>query len=150
MGNLTNVNMGAASPFSTISVPVVTEVGAGPLPVAEAPIIGRRRVRAIKGARPCDRYVSAPVSGDSLRDDGILDGDQAILKLTFELSEVTQGRLVVVRCPGGNLMKHFHLTDDGMVRLASANPEYPDLYFELQDVEVQAIVVRTERVREWN
>lgn len=125
---------------------VAAEVGAG-ASVEYLPFVRKRKIRAVEGARPFDKFISTRVAGDSLRDDGILDGDYAICRLTFKLSEVTNGRLVIVRTPCGLLVKHFYLTDDGFVRLVSANPKYPDLHFEINDVEVQALVVRTER--EW-
>ncbi len=143
--NCPHLNFMVATP-----IPIVEEVGAGTTPLEERLITGHRIIRPLKNQRQFDRPVVAPVTGDSLKDDNILDGDYAVLKLNFELEEVTDGRLVVVKCPAGVIMKHFHLTEDGRVRLRSANIDYPDLYFDLEDVEIQAVVMRTDRSIEWN
>jgi SOS-response transcriptional repressor LexA len=140
--------MQAGSTFSpeTIEVIMVEAIGAGSTPLTESHITGKRLIRTAKSQRHFDRVISAPIVGESLKDDGIAEGDFAILKLNFETSELTCGRLVIIRCPAGVVIKHFHLTGDGQVRLASANSKYPDLYFDLEDVKIEAIVLRVERV----
>lgn len=135
--------------YETVEVLAVDQVGAGSTPLLESRIRGKRKVRAVRGAKPTDRFLCAPILGDSLRDDGILTGDLAILKTTFERHEIKDGQLVAVRCPAGNIIKHFFHEAHGVVRLASANDDYPDLYFDEEDVEIEAVVVRTERVIEW-
>lgn len=111
----------------------------------QLPIQEWRDITPLKNSRPFDRYCSARVSGNSLYDDGIYDGDYIIARLNFELSEITPGKLVVVLTPYGLLVKHVYFTLDGRVRLVSANPVYDDLLFDAVDVEVQGIVVRVER-----
>ena len=127
-----------------IDVPHISEVGAG-TSVEYLPYIRKRRIRKVKNARPSDRFISTRIAGDSLSGHGIFDGDHAICRITFDMSEVTDGRLVVARTPGGRVVKHFHLTEDGRIRLESANPHYKDLYYELQDVVIEALVIRTEK-----
>lgn len=122
----------------------VAEVGAGSS-VEYLPFIRRRKIRRVKDARQSDRFIATRVVGNSLSGDGINNGDYAICKITFEMHEVRSGRLVIVKTPLGLLIKHFYLMNDGSIRLASANSDYPDLFFELEDVEIQAVVVRTER-----
>lgn len=103
-------------------------------------------------SKSSDELVSVTVSGDSLIEDNIFDGDRLILRLTFEASEVRNGRLVVVSLPDGGLtVKHFYLEERGeefRVRLAAANPAYPDMEFDLDEVEVKALVI--ESVRSWD
>lgn len=111
------------------------------------PFVRKRKIRPVKGARPGDKFISTRVAGDSLRDDGISDGDYAICRQTFTVDELHAGRLVAIRTPVGLLIKHFYLASDSRVRLVSANAAYPDIFFDIEDIEVQGIVVRTER--EW-
>jgi SOS-response transcriptional repressor LexA len=134
----------------TVDLIMVEAIGAGSTPLSECRIIGKRRVKRIKGATKYDRYICAPISGYSLKDDDILDGDFVILKLNFDRWDVKEGQLVAVKCPAGNVVKHYHRIEGGMIRLASANRDYEDLYFDAEDVQVQAIVVRSERVKEWS
>ncbi|PYS93094.1 MAG: hypothetical protein DMF64_06065 [Acidobacteria bacterium] len=139
-------NATSAEVVELIEVPHISEIGAG-TSVEYLPFVRKRKIRPVKGARTFDRFISTRIAGDSLHDDGIFDGDYAICRLNFEIEELTNGRLVVIRTPVGLLMKHFYLAPNARVRLASANPDYPDLFFDIEDVEIQAIVVRTER--EW-
>jgi SOS-response transcriptional repressor LexA len=129
----------------TIEVLQVETIGAGFTPLAESRITGKRQIRRLKHQRSFDRIIVAPISGDSLIDEGIEDGDYAVLKLNFELPDVKPDRLVVVRCPAGMVIKRFILTEDGLVRLASANQNCPDLLYDIDQVTVEAIVVRIDR-----
>jgi SOS-response transcriptional repressor LexA len=132
----------------TVVVPDIGQIGAGTT-VDFLPARQKRRIRRPHGARQADHIVSARVSGDSLAGDFIFDGDRVAVRLNFEMSEVRQGRLVVVRLPCGALaLKHFYLTGDGRVRLESRNPAYEDMHFELGEVEVKALVI--ESVRTWD
>jgi SOS-response transcriptional repressor LexA len=87
----------------------------------------------------------AVITGSSLIDDGILDGDCVIVRLTFERYELTPGRLVAVLTPYGLLVKHIYVTLDDHVRLVSANPAFEDMVLEPEEVTVQGIAVRIER-----
>lgn len=111
----------------------------------DLPIGTLREIRPIAGARRSDRFCAAVVRGRSLSDDGIFDGDCAIVRLTFESYEITPGRLVVVLTPYGLLIKHIYLTLDQHVRLVSACASYSDLLLEPSEVKIQGIVVRIER-----
>jgi SOS-response transcriptional repressor LexA len=133
-----------AEPFAPVRIPVICTIGAS-RSIEHLPIREWRDIRPIKNARPFDRFCAARVSGNSLFDDGIFDADYIIARLTFELDEITPGKLVVVMTPFGLLVKHIYLTLSNQVRLASANPAYEDLVFEIDDVEIQGVVVRVER-----
>ncbi len=139
-------NVESVENVSLIEVLHCTEIAAG-ASVEFLPFVRKRKIRPVKGARPHDKFISTRIAGDSLHDDGIHNGDFAICRLNFEIEELRAGCLAVVRTPVGLLVKHFYLAPDSQVRLASANPAYPDLFFDIEDVEVQALVVRTER--EW-
>jgi SOS-response transcriptional repressor LexA len=131
-------------PFASIRIPAICLVGAS-RSIEHLPIREWRDIRPIKNARPFDRFCAARVSGNSLYDDGIFDGDYIIAKLTFELSEITPGHLVVILTPCGLLLKHIYQMLDGRIRLVSANPVYADIVFDAADVEIQGVVVRVER-----
>jgi SOS-response transcriptional repressor LexA len=129
----------------TFEVIQMGHIGAGFTPLADTRITGKRQIRRLKYQRSFDRIIVAPISGDSLIDEGIEDGDFAVLKLNFEASDVRPDRLVVVRCPAGLVVKRFILTEDGLARLISANTNHPDLYYDLDQVKVEALVLRIDR-----
>ncbi len=130
--------------FKPDNVPLICEAGAS-RSIADLPIGTLRKIRPIPGARRSDRYCAAIVRGSSLTNDGILDGDCAIVRLTFDLYEITPGRLVVALTPYGLLIKHIYPTLDEHVRLVSANPQFQDILLEAAEVSIQGIVVRLER-----
>jgi SOS-response transcriptional repressor LexA len=134
----------SVEPFAPVRIPLVCLVGAS-RSLEHLPIQEWRDIRPIKNARPFDRFCAARVSGNSLYDDGIFDGDYIISRLNFELAEITPGKLVVALTPYGLLVKHIYQMLDGRIRLVSANPVYTDLVIDAADVEIQGIVVRVER-----
>jgi SOS-response transcriptional repressor LexA len=109
---------------------------------------GKSWVTRPRRAKDKDDIVRVTVCGDSLVDDGVLDGDRAICRLNFELGDVTNGRLVIVKLPDGGLtIKKIYLTEQGLVCLKAGNSNYEDQYFELDEIEVKALVIET--VRSW-
>ena len=113
--------------------------------IENLPIDDWREIRPINNARPSDRFCAARISGDSLTDEGIYEGDFAIVRLNFEAYELKPGRLVAILTPSGLLVKHIYQTLDGRVRLVSANRNYSDLLFEGDAVSIQGLIVRVER-----
>jgi SOS-response transcriptional repressor LexA len=134
-------------PIEFIRVPIICTIGAAKKHEVfdDVPIIEWRDVREIKGARPFDQYCGAPIEGDSMIGDNILDKDYAIFRTTFDIWEITPGRLCAVWTPSGLLIKRVYITLSDEIRLASSNPKYPDLVFSSEDVCIQGIVVRVER-----
>lgn len=109
---------------------------------------GKRWITRPHKARTSDVLVSATVVGDSLIEDGVVDGDRAICRTNFDLTEIKNGRLVIVKLPDARLtIKKFFLLENGWVRLAAANRNHKDLFFALEDVEIKALVIET--VRSW-
>lgn len=148
MGNIIVFDASASScrDFIPVRVPVLSLIGASTsMPIDYFPIMKWREIRPIAGAGPNDRFCAAHINGNSLQDEAILDGDYAIFRVTFDEREITPGKLVAVMTPCGLLVKHIYPLQGGRVRLASANDEYEDLYFDAKDVRVQGIVVRVER-----
>jgi SOS-response transcriptional repressor LexA len=104
---------------------------------------GFRDVPKPKAARKTDQYCISPVAGDSLRDAGIRDGDEAVIRTTFDAHELTPGQLLAVWTPYGLLMKFVYWTLKGQVRLVSANPDYEDILLDADLVTVQGVVEYT-------
>ena len=77
------------------------------------------------------------VDGDSMRDEGILDGDYVIV----ERRETAQnGERVVALLPNGeSTLKSFFREPDGRIRLQPANPEFDPIV--VNDCKVQGVVV---------
>lgn len=104
-----------------LELPVLGQVAAG------APIgadIGSDRQllldRALFSVRP-DYLLK--VKGDSMRDDGIFDGDLVAVKRT---SEARNGQVVVARIDGEITIKRFEQTRT-RIRLLPRNPDYPPI-----------------------
>lgn len=125
------------------------QVGAGT--VVEFIPRGKTSIIRPQRAKIGDDIVSVTVCGDSLTGDHIFDGDRLTLRLNFEMAEVRNGRLAVIKLPCGALtVKYFFLEDDGRrlkVILKAANPAYSDQEFEPEEIEIKALVM--ESVRRW-
>lgn len=85
------------------------------------------------------------VSGNSMIDDGILDGDILIVKRNVEAAEIRNGKLVVALLPTGrSVVKRIHF-EAGKVVLRSANPKFEDMIFEPDTITVEGIVKELKR-----
>jgi SOS-response transcriptional repressor LexA len=104
-----------------------------------------REIAPIKNARPYDRYIATLVEGDSLIGDRIFDGDCVLIRLNFDIEEITPGKLVSVDTPAGTLIKHLYQTLNDRVRLVSSNSLYPAVVYDIDLVEIRGIIVRVER-----
>ena len=81
------------------------------------------------------------VRGDSFVDEGMPDGTVMICRRSFERSEVTPGRLAIVRIAGNeDLMKRVFI-EDGKIRLRSGNSRYEDMIYGAEFVEIVALTV---------
>lgn len=78
------------------------------------------------------------VTGDSMRDAGILDGDLLVIDRSLE---PTIGRIVVASIDGELLVKRL-VQRDGRFFLACANPDFPDTIAiaDLSDVQIFGVV----------
>ena len=89
------------------------------------------------------------VSGDSMRDAGIFDGDRVIIDRAVEPHD---GSIVIAWVGGeGFTMKYLDLTNkkDGYIELRPANPEFPVFKIENPDTfEVWGVVVHLIRTFE--
>lgn len=78
------------------------------------------------------------VSGDSMRDDGILDGDMVVVE---SRSVADSGETVVAVINGGATIKRFHRERGGRIRLQPANETMAPMICGEQDVEIRGVVV---------
>ena len=87
-----------------------------------------------------DRY-ALRVTGDSMIEDFITEGDFAIMKPVAEPERVKNGTIVAARVEGyGTTLKHFHL-EDNIVVLKPANANYAPIRAYPSDVQIQGVLV---------
>lgn len=120
------------------------QVGAGR--VVEFIPRGKRKI-ILPATTNANGLITLTVSGDSLRDMGIHDGDDLYCRVNIEKSDIKNGRLVVARIPGFELVVKFFYEYNNKIVLRSANPHYQDLIFEKELVEIKAVVVKS--VKTW-
>lgn len=136
------MNTGNGKSDLQMRVPVLGQVFAGrAVPIEALPITSWREIRSVKGARPGDRFVAAPVVGDSMEEDHILDGDIVIFRVT---QEAKPGEMVIALTPDGLTLKYIYPLDEHTVVLRGADPQY-DQVWESRLVKVQGVVKRIER-----
>lgn len=78
------------------------------------------------------------VSGDSMRDDGILDGDLVIVE---SRSVADNGETVVAVLNGAATIKRFYRESGGRIRLQPANDQVAPIICSEQDLEIRGVVV---------
>jgi len=79
------------------------------------------------------------VDGDSMKDEGIFDGDYVIV----ERRETARNgeRVVALLADGETTLKTFFKERGGKVRLQPANPEFKPVIVPADDVQIQGVVV---------
>lgn len=125
-----------------IRVPIYAQIAAGG-PIDDSPIIGWRVIRAPENAKQTDSFFTVVINGDSLIDAAILNGDLAICRHSRQLDR--NGQLAAVLVPGGMVLKYVYFGSENRVRLESRNARYRDLWFDADQIVIQAVVVRIER-----
>ena len=119
----------------TVQVPLLGRVAAGnPLEPVEVPesvalpeeLLGRGDTFALR------------VQGDSMKDDGILDGDVVVIE---SRAAVENGATVVALVRGEATLKRFFRAERGKVRLMPANERIDPIVAPAEDVEVRGEVV---------
>ena len=79
------------------------------------------------------------VQGDSMVEDGILDGDMVIVE---KRTTANNGEIVVALIDGSDAtLKRFQLNRDGSITLRPANATLPPLRYSAQRVQIQGVVV---------
>ncbi|MBM4265226.1 MAG: transcriptional repressor LexA [Deltaproteobacteria bacterium] len=78
------------------------------------------------------------VAGDSMRDDGILDGDIVIVE---SRSTAESGETVVAVLDNAATIKRFHRESGGRIRLQPANDQVAPIVCSENDLEIRGVVV---------
>ena len=81
------------------------------------------------------------VSGDSMVEAHIADGDVVLLEPVVDAQRLKEGTIVSALVPGsGTTLKHFH-RQGAQVRLEAANPNYAPILVDAEQVTVQGKLV---------
>lgn len=126
----------------TMRIPIVTGINAGrsiPDDHADWQITGFRDVRLIP-ANPNERFIAVPVEGDSLIEQGILDGDYLICKITRDYQD---GKLGLWQTPHGRTAKFAYYDFDNSVVLHNENGW--SQRWDSSELRLLGLVVRIER-----
>ena len=78
------------------------------------------------------------VRGDSMVDEGILDGDHVVVE---EKPTPSNGDMVVASIDGEATVKRFYREDNGAVRLQPANRKYQPIMVRDHDLQIRGVVV---------
>jgi repressor LexA len=126
-----------------LRVPLLGRVSAGIPLLAEQQVEGDVVVDPATLPRGAGghRLFSLRVSGESMRDAGILDGDIVVAKQT---SQASIGDVVVAMVDGETTVKWLYV-DGRTVELRPANPNYQSLYYPLDKVAIQGVVIALQR-----
>lgn len=127
----------------TMRIPVVTGINAGrsiPDDYHDWAITGFRDVRLIETTDQMARFVAVPVEGDSLTEQGILDGDMLICRIT-QVYETD--KLGLWQTPSGRTCKFAYYDFDNSVVLHNDNGWRQT--WDSSDIKLLGLVVRVER-----
>lgn len=119
----------------SLRLPLLGRVAAGhPIEALE----GSDSIEVPEGlVRKRDSY-ALRVSGDSMIDEGILDGDVIVVE---ERPSPDNGDVVVASIDGQTTVKRFYREKDGSVRLQPANPQFKPIVVHDGALEIRGAVV---------
>ena len=120
-----------------MTFPLVGKIAAGH-PIQKYPQADQLRLEELFGPRIGQRggTYALRVEGDSMRDEGILDGDYVIVERRETASNGE--RVVALLSDEESTLKTFY-REDGRIRLQPANPDFEPLY--VDDCKVQGVVI---------
>jgi SOS-response transcriptional repressor LexA len=128
---------------STMRVPLVTGITAGrgiPDDYADWEITGFRDVRLIEVSDQTAQFIAVPVDGDSLKDQGILDGDILICRISTLYED---GKIGLWQTPHGRTAKFAYYDLDSSVVLHNENGWRQR--WDSHELRLLGLVVRVER-----
>jgi len=122
-----------------LSVPILGRISAGVPGEAEEHVEGHVNVdpSMLKNVRGNAPLFALTVTGESMRDAGILDGDLLIAQRT---TSVNIGDVVVARLDDAVTVKYLYMTE-GKWELRPANPDFKSRFLELDQLRVQGTAV---------
>ncbi len=121
-----------------LTFPLVGKIAAG-YPIEKFETHDQLRLEDIFGARIGQKagMFALRVDGDSMRDEGILNGDYVIVE---RRETARNGERVVALLPNGETtLKTFYREVDGRIRLQPANPAFEPII--VKDCRIQGIVI---------
>ncbi|MSR44774.1 MAG: transcriptional repressor LexA [Phycisphaerales bacterium] len=121
-----------------MSIPLLGRIAAG-MPIERCAQDERLQLDAIFGRTTARRgeMFALQVEGESMRDEGILEGDYVIVE---RRSTARNGERVVALMPDGETtLKTFFREKSGMIRLQPANPEFKPIL--VPDCTIQGVVI---------
>ncbi len=129
--------------FITARLPYLGTVCAGrSAPLDYWPIVRFEDVHLFRPPRHGERLAMCRVVGDSLKENGILEGDYVIFSLK---PEARQGDLVIAQTPFGSTLKYYWPTTEGVWLRGDPSGKY-DQFWISEDVRIQGVVTETRRV----
>ncbi len=123
---------------SGLSFPLLGRIAAG-MPIERCAQDEKLRLEEIFGRTTARRgeMFALQVEGESMRDEGILDGDYVIVE---RRSTARNGERVVALLPNGETtLKSYFREKNGMIRLQPANPEFEPIL--VSDCTIQGVVI---------
>lgn len=128
----------------TLSVPVLGRISAGVPFLAEQHVERHIQIdpRTLPSRVSSCKLFALQVTGESMRDLGILDGDLVIAKATEE-AEI--GDIIVAMVDNETTVKSLYLTNNQW-ELRPANSDYKSRFVPLEQLNVQGVVVALQRV----
>ena len=116
------------------SIPILGSVAAGGLIETFADVsqsIDFSNILAKKG------IFALSVSGDSMRDAYIADGDMVLMEPITEINSLRNGTIVSAMVPGMGTTLKYIFKRDGKIFLEAANPNYEPIILEYDQVTIQ-------------
>lgn len=128
---------------SLVLIPYVGQSYAGKGDSSDDEILGWRHIIPVKGARRTDKFFCTSVTGDSLENHSIFEGDYLVARLD---RHAHIGDLIIAHTPNGRIIKYlFDCVDKSKIRLMSGNPKYRCVRMLKENIHIVGVVVRVER-----
>ena len=122
-----------------VELPLLGRVAAGyPLEAIQ----GDDRVEVPESMVRRSNSYALEVVGDSMIDEGILEGDIIVVE---EKPEPNNGDMVVANIDGEATVKRFYREDANTIRLQPANENYEPIYVRNRELQIRGVVVAVMR-----
>ena len=119
----------------SVELPLLGRVAAGhPLEAIE----GNDRIEVPETMVRRRNTYALEVVGDSMIDEGILEGDYIVVE---EKPEPSNGEMVVASIEGDATVKRFYRESNGSIRLQPANEKYDPIIVRDRDLQIRGVVV---------
>lgn len=123
----------------TQGVPIYGTIAAGYVNIASQELGETERLN-LAGLPIQSGDYALRVTGDSMIEAMISDGDMVIMRPIKDPQNIREGTIIAARVPDGMTLKYFH-RDDNLIKLTPANPNYPIQEFPAEEVDVQGKLI---------